>query len=156
VTASKQNGHGNGNGAGKSGGGPGKDSDPIDDFDALIRDRDDDFEIEFDDPFSVRSHPRGDYDPYSDFESARAYGTGGHYGAGGAGFSDRGLADALTRIIEMLGGVDSSALSPEARRQLEKTLRDLLVLLRDVLNRIIESIDARSDDDFEIEEIPID
>lgn len=154
MSAAKQNGHGNGNGAGK---GPRKRKagDPIDDFEELIRDRDDDFEIEFDDPFTARAHPRGDYDPYSDFESARAYGSGGGYGGDASGFSDRGLADALTHIIELLAGVATNSLSPEARRKLEKTVRDLLVMLRDVLDRIIEGIDARHEDEFEIEEIPI-
>jgi hypothetical protein len=137
VSPAEQNGGGNGNGDGP----------PDDDF--LIRDRDDPFEVEPD-------HPRAEYDPYADFESARAGGTGGGYGAGGAGFGDRGLIEAIARIIESLAGVAGDALAPEARRQLEKTLRDLLVALRDALDWIIERIDEREEDDFEIEEIPID
>ena len=104
-----QNGHGNGNGAGKKPGG-----DPFEDFDALIRDRDDEFDVEFE-------HPRAQYDPYADFASARSGESGG-----GSGFGDRGLVEAITRIIEALAGVAGDALAPEARRQLEKTLRDLL------------------------------
>lgn len=134
------NGNGNGNGRGEV---PGDD-------DFLIRDREDPFEMKFE-------HPRGDYDPYANFDSARSGdGTGGGYGASGAGFTERGLVEAITRIIEMMTGVAGEALPPEARRRLENTLRDLLVALRDALNWVIERIDEHEEADFEIEEIPID
>ena len=55
-----------GNGGGKNGGG-----DAFDDFDALIRDRDDDFEVGGD-----WDNPRADYDPYEDFRASQA-GRGG-------------------------------------------------------------------------------
>jgi hypothetical protein len=154
VTPTARNGHGNGNGNG-AGKDAGHDAGNGDDFEPLIRDRDDDFEIEFE-------HPRAQYDPYADFTSAGpgGYGPGGggFGGAGfrGAGFNDRGLVEAITRIIEALASAAGDALAPEARHQLEKTLRDLLVALRDSLNWIIERIDERQEDDFEIEEIPID
>ena len=136
MTASERNGPGGGNGAGRDPDKPNKGDDPFDDFDALIRDREDPFDVDFEMPRRERSRPRGGYDPYADFEPTHA--------------------DALSRIIDLVSGIAGGALSPEARRQLEKTLRDLLVLLRNLLNRIIESLDARSEDDFEIEEIPID
>lgn len=132
-----------GNGSGKNGGG-----DAFDDFDALIRDRDDEFDVPGD-----WDNPRAGYDPYEDFKQSQA-GSGG--GAGNSGFADRGLVDAITRIIESLAGAAGDALAPDTRRQLEKLLRDLLVVLRDVIDAMIERIDNRRDQDFEIEEIPID
>ena len=139
----ERNGHPNGSG---SGGEP-------DDFDALIRDRDEDFE--WGEPeHGAGGHPRGEYDPYEDFAGRGAY--AGGYGST-TGFSDRGLIEAITRIIDALAGVAGEALSPDARRQLEKTLRDLLVALRDALDWMIARIDERSSrEDIEIEEIPID
>jgi hypothetical protein len=132
-----------GNGSGKNGGG-----DAFDDFDALIRDRDDDFEVGGD-----WENPRADYDPYEDFRASQA-GRGGD--SGSSSFADRGLVDAITRIIESLAGSAGDALAPDTRRQLEKLLRDLLVVLRDVIDAMIERIDNRRDNDFEIEEIPVD
>lgn len=126
--------NGNGNGSGSGAGG-------FDDFDDFIRDR----EEEFPPP---EDHPRGSYDPYEDYAGAQAR-------ARQPGF-DRGLVDAITRILEGLGGVAGDALSPDVKRQLEKALRDLLVVLRDVIDAMIERIDNRREDDFEIEEIPID
>lgn len=108
----------------------------FDDFDDFIRDREDDFSAGWDDPG----------DPYAD------------YGRGGSrepGF-DRGLVDAIARIIDGLAGAAGDALSPDLRRQLEKSLRDLLVILRDIINAMIERIDNRRDDEPRIEEIPID
>jgi plasmid stabilization system protein ParE len=131
------NGNGNGNGGSGSGGGGG-----FDDFDDFIRDRDEAFEETFD-------NPRAGYDPYEDFAGAKS-------GPRQAPGFDRGLVDAITRILEGLGGVTGDALSPDARRKLEKALRDLLIVLRDVINAMIERIDNRREDDFEIEEIPID
>mgnify|MGYP006351711723 CR=1 FL=1 len=69
---------------------------------------------------------------------------------------DRGLVDAITRILEGLAGVAGDSLAPEVRRQMEKALRDLLIVLRDVIDAVIERIDNRREPDVEIEEIPID
>lgn len=127
-----------------------------DDFEPLIRDRETDFGSDWD-------NPRADYDPYADFASSAAGAGGGsqNYGPGGsafggAGFGDRGLVDAITRIIDSLASAAGDALAPDTRRQLEKLLRDLLVVLRDVIDAMIERIDNRREVDFEIEEIPID
>jgi hypothetical protein len=127
----KGGGDGNGNGAGG-----------FDDFDDFIRDRDDE-------PGEAYEHPRAGYDPYEDFAGAQS-------GQRQAPGFDRGLIDAITRILEGLGGVTGDALSPDAKRRLEKALRDLLVVLRDVIDAMIERIDNRSEDEIEIEEIPID
>lgn len=123
-------GNGNGNGAGG-----------FDDFDDFIRDREDEFGESWD-------NPRAGYDPYDDY--ARSQSSARQPGI------DRGLVDAITRILEGLAGVAGGSLSPETRKQMEKALRDLLVVLRDVIDAMIERIDNRRDDDFEIEEIPID
>ncbi len=111
------------------------------DFEPLIRDRDDAFAGDWD-------NPRSGYDPYQDFAG------GGGFSSAGSG--DRGLVDAITRIIETLASAAGDSLAPETRQQLEKVLRDLLVVLRDVINAMIERIDNRREDDYEIEEIPID
>lgn len=124
---------GNGNGAGG-----------FDDFDDFIRDREDD----------AWENPRAGYDPYEDFASSG--GGSRQSGFGAAGLGDRGLVDSITRIIETLAGTAGDALSPDTRRQLEKALRDLLVVLRDVIDAMIERIDRRRENDIEIEEIPID
>jgi hypothetical protein len=134
----KGNGNGNGNGNSGNGGGAGG----FDDFDSFIRDRDEELS---EGPYE---NPRAGYDPYEDFAGAQS---GQRQSSG----FDHGLLDAITRILEGLGGVTGDALSPDARRKLEKALRDLLVVLRDVINAMIERIDNRRDDDFEIEEIPI-
>lgn len=118
-----------------------------DDFEPLIRDRETDFGGDWD-------NPRADYDPYADFATGGA--RAGGPGFGGADFADRGLVDAITRIIDSLASAAGDALAPETRRQLEKLLRDLLVVLRDVIDAMIERIDNRRDEEFEIEEIPID
>lgn len=137
----KGDGNGNGNGAGNGAGG-------FDDF--FIRDRDDDGERAG--PSGYEDHPRAGYDPYEDY-------AGGGGGAGARarqpGF-DRGLVDSITKILEGLANVAGDSLAPETRRQLEKALRDLLVVLRDVIDAMIARIDSRREDDFEIEEIPID
>ena len=93
-------------------------------------------------------NPRADYDPYEDF--ARSQGMPRNPGV------DRGLVDAITRILEGLAGVAGGSLAPEVRRQMEKALRDLLIVLRDVIDAVIERIDNRREPDVEIEEIPID
>jgi hypothetical protein len=127
-------------------GGNGSNGDGFDEFEELIRDRE---EFDFDE------NPRADYDPYADFASAGSGGAGPRSGGAGA-FGDRGLVDAITRIIESLGGIAGDALSPETRRRLEKALRDLLVVLRDIITAMIERIDNRGTGSFEMEEIPID
>ena len=38
----------------------------------------------------------------------------------------------------------------------QAALRDLLMVLRDIINAMIERIDNRRDEDFRVEEIPID
>jgi hypothetical protein len=136
VTPGTRKGGGNGNGNGAGG---------FDDFDDFIRDRDD----ETDGPGEAYEHPRAGYDPYEDFASSQS-------GQRQAPGFDRGLLDAITRILEGLGGVTGEALSPDARRKLEKALRDLLVVLRDVIDAMIERIDNHRDEEIEIEEIPID
>lgn len=128
------NGNGNGNGAGG-----------FDDFDDFIRDRAEE---------AGESQSHGDYDPYADFAGAGA-GPGAGARARQPGF-DRGLVDGITRILESLASVAGDSLAPETRRQLEKALRDLLVVLRDVITAMIERIDNRREVDFEMEEIPID
>ncbi len=120
-----------GNGAGGNGAGG------FDDFDDFIRDREDEFSSSWDDPA----------DPYADFGRRRS--------AREPGF-DRGLVDAIVRIIDGLAGVAGDALSPDLRKQMERALRDLLVVLRDIINAMIERIDSRRDEDFRVEEIPID
>lgn len=132
MTPGTQSGNGSGNGNGAGG---------FDDFDDFIRDRNDDFSAEWE-------NPRAGYDPYEDFARSQ----GGQRTPG----IDRGLVDAITRILEGLAGVAGESLSPEVRRQMEKALRDLLVVLRDVIDAMIERIDNRREPDFEIEEIPID
>lgn len=133
------------NGGNGNGRGPGNERD---EFDALIRDREDEFNG------AAWDNPRAGYDPYEDFASSG--GSAHSRGYGDGGFADRGLVDAITRIIDTLASAAGDALAPETRRQMEKVLRDLLVVLRDVIDAIIERIDNRREDDFEIEEIPID
>lgn len=109
-------------------------------YEPLIRDRDDEF-------FEDWDRPRAGYDPYGEFSS-------GGFAGGAAG--DRNLVDAIARIIDSMAALAGDALSPQTRRQVESVLRDLLVVLRDVINAMIERIDGRREDDFKIEEIPID
>ncbi len=61
----------------------------------------------------------------------------------------------LVRLLDLLGELAGDALPPETRRRLERALRELLVVLRDALDRAIERLDE-SDVETEIEEIPID
>jgi hypothetical protein len=136
VSPGTRKGGGNGNGAGG-----------FDDFDDFIRDRADE---------AGEGPAHGSYDPYADFAGA---GAGAGPGAGSRarqpGF-DRGLVDGITKILESLASVAGDSLAPETRRQLERALRDLLVVLRDVITAMIERIDNRREVDFEMEEIPID
>jgi hypothetical protein len=132
----------------RKGGGNGNGAGGFDDFDDLIRDREPSDEGEA--YGGYEDHPRGGYDPYEDYAGA---GAGSR--ARQPGF-DRGLVDGITKILESLANVAGDALAPETRRQLEKALRDLLVVLRDVITAMIERIDNRREVDFEMEEIPID
>lgn len=135
----KGGGNGNGNGAGG-----------FDDFDDFIRDRADE-SGEGESGAGYEDHPRGGYDPYEDYAGA---GAGAR--ARQPGF-DRGLVDGITKILESLASVAGDSLAPETRRQLETALRDLLVVLRNVIDAMIERIDnRRREADFEMEEIPID
>ncbi|MBK5230890.1 MAG: hypothetical protein JJE27_06940 [Thermoleophilia bacterium] len=59
-------------------------------------------------------------------------------------------------MIELIAGAAGDALPPETRRRLEGMLRDLLVALRDSLDRMIEHLDEHDDYEVEIEEIRID
>lgn len=128
------NGNGNGNGAGGFG-----------DFDDFIRDRDDEFSEGAGDP----------YDPYADYGQGPS-GTGrGNDSAQRPGI-DRTIVEAIVRVVDGLAGIASESLSPELRRQVESTLRDLLVVLRDLITALIERIDNRHDNDLRVEEIPID
>lgn len=135
----------------RKGGGNGNGAGGFDDFDDFIRDRADEAG-EGQAHGGYEGHPRGDYDPYADFAGA---GAGAGARARQPGF-DRGLVDGITRILESLASVAGDSLAPETRRQLEKALRDLLVVLRDVITAMIERIDNRREVDFEMEEIPID
>lgn len=126
----------------RKGGGNGNGAGGFDDFDDFIRDRADETESQ--------GQAYGGYDPYEDYAGA---GAGAR--ARQPGF-DRGLVDGITRILESLASVAGDSLAPETRRQLEKALRDLLVVLRDVITAMIERIDNRREIDFEMEEIPID
>lgn len=70
-------------------------------------------------------------------------------------YEGRGDLGSLVRFVELVGEVAGDALPPDARRQLERLLREFLVVVRDVADRVIERLDE-SENDFEIEEIPID
>jgi hypothetical protein len=61
----------------------------------------------------------------------------------------------LARMIDLFSEFAGDAIPPETRRQLERTIRDLLVVIRDILDKAIERLDEESRD-VEIEEIPID
>lgn len=111
----------------------------FDDFDDFIRDREEQLGEEWGEPS----------DPYGDFGQRQ------QRASGGSAF-DRGLVDAITRVLDGLTSLAGDALSPELRSQLERTLRDLLVALRDIIDALIERIDRRRDDNFQVEEIPID
>lgn len=104
-----------------------------DPFDDLIKDTEDD-------PWD---EPSLGYDPFSDAPPPR-------------GDRQRTTVDALAHVFELLAGTAGEALPPETRRQLERVLRDLLVTLRDSLDRVIERLDGHVQEEVEIEEIPID
>lgn len=130
-----------GNGDGYNGG--------FDDTDDFIRDRDDDpltSDPGWDDPAA--------WDPRAAFGSAEGF-AGGRSKPRSSGI-DHALIDAVARLLDGLTGVADDALPSHTRHQLERALRDLLIVLRDVIDAIIERIDGRHDEDHEIEEIPID
>ncbi|MBJ7458185.1 MAG: hypothetical protein JHD02_03255 [Thermoleophilaceae bacterium] len=132
----------------RRGGGNGSNGSGFDDFDDFIRDREP-TETEASNGGHEGGYSRGGFDPYADFAGAGSR-------SRQPGF-DRGLVDGITRILESLGSVAGDSLSPETRRQLERALRDLLVVLRDVIDAMIERIDnRRRESDFEMENIPID
>jgi hypothetical protein len=140
TPGTQKGGNGSGNGNGKR---------PPDDFEPFIRDRDDDFaEAGFSDSWD---NPRAGYDPYADFARSQAGG-----GSGSRGFIDRGLIDGIVGILDSLSGVAGDALSPETRDRLNRALRDLLVVLRDVIDAMIRRLDTKLGDDVEIENIPVD
>ncbi|HEV7918670.1 MAG TPA: hypothetical protein VGO97_03755 [Solirubrobacterales bacterium] len=126
-----------------------RDDAPPPDEDALIRDIpiDDLDDPDWDLPDS--SWPGAGPDPYD------AYAGYKETENGSPKFADRHVIDAISRIIELLADT-ADAVSPEARRQLERILRDLLVAARDTLDWMIERIDEHDSDEVEIEEIPID
>jgi uncharacterized membrane protein len=61
----------------------------------------------------------------------------------------------LVRLFDLLAELAGDALPPDTRRQLERALRELLIVIRDALDRAIERLDE-GDRETEIEEIPID
>lgn len=127
-----------------------------DDFDDLIRDPD----YDFDDPsFGTSGAAAGgsasDWEDPS--EAFRRFSERGAPGFGSATGGDRSAADLIARVIELLGGLATEALPAETRRQIERMLRDLLVVLRDTIDRLIERLDQHDlDNDVKIEEIKID
>lgn len=118
-------------------------------FDDFIRDREEPDFADFE-PTPGGDAPGGS-DPFADYAGPRR---SAHQGR--ARGIESGLVDTVTRILDALAGLAGESLPPNARRQLERSLRDLLVVLRDVIDALIERLDARHEDDFEIEEIPID
>ena len=125
---------GNGAGAGPTGG----NGDGFDEFEELIRDRDEEFGAGWD-------NPRAGYDPYEDFASAQAGprgGYGGGYGSGG-GFGDRSLVDAITETLRAEGTVGvivADAAVPTVRKQLERA-----GIRYDLLGEVAQIFDARVD-----------
>ncbi len=137
MTPAKKGSNGAGNGNGHS-----------DDFEPFIRDRESDVQDPWDD--AEFENPRAGYDPYEDFASTQSGGRRQQ------GFVDRGLVDAIVGIIDSLGGIAGDNLSPETRKRLQSALRDLLVILRDLIEAMIRRLDSKLGDDVEIESIPID
>jgi hypothetical protein len=125
--------HTNGSGGNGAGG--------FDDFGDFIRDREEEFTSEWDDPGA-------EDDPYADF--------GGSQRSSARPGIDRGLVDAITRMVDGLSGIAGEALAPELRTRVEQALRDLLVVLRDLITALIDRIDGRRSEEPRIEEIPID
>jgi hypothetical protein len=119
----------------------------FDDFDDLIRDPEYGFDDPFDEPFGGSSRGRGDPGASrARFSDSAANGANG----------ERGITDTIVHLMELVAGAAGDALPPETRRRLEGMLRDLLVALRDSLDRMIERLEERDDYEVEIEEIRID
>lgn len=119
--------------------------DPADEFEDLIRDPD----FDFDDPRFGWEDP----------SSARRRSGSRSGGARGGSYAGDGTAaaDSLARLIELVGGLASEAMPPDTRRQVERMLRDLLIVLRDTIDRLIDRLDEHGlDDEIEIEEIRVD
>jgi hypothetical protein len=115
----------NGSGGNGSGG--------FEDFGDFIRDREDEFTIDWDEPEFARD-PR----------------------AGASQGFDRGLIDSIARLVEGISSLAGDALSPDLLSRVEQALRDLLVVLRDLITALIERIDGKKTEEPRIEEIPID
>lgn len=145
------------NSYGENGGNGGNGSDGgafDDDFDELIRDP----EYDFDEP--VPGAGFGWEDPAAAFRGHGSRGSGSAHGGsthGGSAHGDRSAADSIARLIELVGSLATEALPADTRRQFESMLRDLLVVLRDTIDRLIDRLDEHGvDDEVEIEEIRID
>lgn len=72
-----------------------------------------------------------------------------------AGYGRRPDLPGLLRIFETFSDVAGDSVSPETRRAFERVLRDLLIIIRDVIDRAIERLEEQGKE-TEIEEIPID
>ncbi|MBJ7347539.1 MAG: hypothetical protein JHC87_03085 [Thermoleophilaceae bacterium] len=68
--------------------------------------------------------------------------------------SGGGAGAGLLRLIEIFGDAASEAVSPQTKRQLEHLVREFLIVLRDVIDRVIDNLEEEPE--IEIEEIPID
>ena len=68
--------------------------------------------------------------------------------------SGGGAGAGLLRLIEIFGDAASEAVSPQTKRQLEHLMREFLIVLRDVIDRVIDNLEEEPE--IEIEEIPID
>lgn len=134
--------------SGKGSNGAGNGNGHSDDFEPFIRDSEEGFADPWNDP--DWENPRAGYDPYEDYAQSTA---GSRQQRG---FVDRGLVDAIVGIIDSLGGVAGDSLSPDTRRRLQQALRDLLLVLRDVIDAMIRRLETKLGDDVEIENIPID
>lgn len=119
----------------------------------------DDFDDDFDD--LIRDPEYVDADPSSDpFESfTRDWddpATSRGHGNGRSSGSANGVTDAILHLVEMVAGTAGDALPPDTRRRLEGMLRDLLIALRDSLDKMIDRLEERTDYEVEIEEIHFD
>lgn len=68
--------------------------------------------------------------------------------------SGGGAGGGLLRLIEIFGDAASEAVSPQTKRQLEHLMREFLIVLRDIIDRVIDNLEEEPE--IEIEEIPID
>lgn len=113
------------------------------DFDDFIRDRADEFPGE-------QTGAGAASDPFAEF------GSGPGAGSARRAAADHSVIEALVRLIDGLGGMAGEVLSPDLRKKLESAVRDLLVILREIIDAMIERIDNRRGDELHVEEIPID